>query len=210
MGSPAAHCDPAALTTMLRSLVQKMLSTIDDWYFRRHRLQTLGPVLHVGRTRYRGPDRVFPDGTSLRQSEPIGRLHFNNASIAALGEGSLHRTGLRFARLMKLSLGKLAECAKSDPGFIDVRVFEGTSWIPEHGGVVGFVSQPLPRGVRAVLLSAHFKLLLWAFAPAAQTRANAQVAPRLYWITRAALTQNLGKLVDRNTVTRTVTREVVQ
>lgn len=178
----------------LRTGVRKGLEALDRWYYRKHRLRTLGPVLFLGRSHYRGPPLHFEDGTSLEDNEPIGRLHFNNASIAALGEGSMHRTGLRFARLMRLSLLRLAECARTDPDFHDVRVFEGVTWIPEHGKVVGFVSQPLPPSLRRQLLRAHFKLLLWAFAPAAKIRQMAQAEPRTYWLTKAALQQNLGKL----------------
>jgi len=177
-----------------RVWVRQGLEAVDRWYYRRHRLRTVGPVLFLGRGRYRGPVLRFEDGTSLQDNEPIGRLHFNNASIAALGEGSMHQTGLRFARLMRLSLLHLAECARSDPEFHDVRVFEGVTWIPEHGKVVGFVSQPLPPSIRRQLLTAHFRLLLWAFAPAAKIREVAQAEPRVYWLTRAALQQNLGKL----------------
>ena len=181
----------------LRLLARKVLGVIDAWYYKRNQLQTLGPVLYLGRSRYHGPDMVFADGTSLRDKEMIGRLHFNNASIAALGEGSLHRTGLKFAKLMRLSLFKLAECAHSDPRFSDISVFEGVTWIPEHGKGVGFTSKPLPRGVRRLLLATHFRILLWAFAPAAQTRAAGFDEPRVYWLTRAALASNRDKLVKK-------------
>lgn len=178
----------------LRLLTRKALGVIDTWYSKRHRLHALGPVLYVGRSLYRGPDVMFEDGTALHDNDPVGRLHFNNASIAALGEGSLHATGLRFAKLMRLSLFRLAECARSDPRFNDIGVFQGVTWIPEHGGVVGFVSKPLPRSWRTRLLSLHFRLLLWAFAPAARTRAGSAAEPRVYWLTRRALASNLGKL----------------
>ena len=181
---------------MLRSLARRILSAVDGWYYRRHRLQTLGPVLFLGRSYYHGPELHFEDGTALRENDPFGRLHFNNASIAALGEASLHRTGLRFARMMRLSLYRLAQCAQSDPNFQDVSVFEGVTWIPEHGKVVGFVSKPVPSGLRRLWLAGHFRLLMWAFAPAAQTRTRGAAEPRVYWMTRTALTRNLGKLLD--------------
>lgn len=183
---------------LFRAPIRKLLEAVDAWYYRRHRLHALGPVLYLGRDSYRGPDLHFDDGTSLRDKEPIGRLHFNNAGIAALGEGSLHQTGLRFARVMRLSLLRLAECAHSNPEFQDVRVFQGVTWIPEHGKVVGFVSKPLPQGLRTLLLAAHFRLLLWAFAPAAKTRQKMSRAggaePRVYWLTRTALQRNFDKL----------------
>lgn len=179
---------------LLHRFAQRALGVVDAWYYRRYKLQTLGPVLFIGRTQYRGPEMRFDDGTLLRDNDYIGRLHFNNASIAALGEGSMHRVGFRFARLMRESLHKLAEAANNDPAFADVRVFQGTTWIPAHGEVVGFVSTPMPKTLRTRLLSAHFKMLMWVFAPASKIRNREPAEPRLYWLTRAALSRNLGKL----------------
>jgi hypothetical protein len=179
---------------VLHRLAQRTLGLVDSWYYRRHKLKTLGPVLFVGRTHYRGPELKFDDGTLLRDNDIIGRLHFNNASIAALGEGSMHRVGFRFARLMRESLRKLAEAAHNDPTLADVHVYQGTTWIPSHGEVVGFVSTPMPKTWKTKLLSAHFKMLMWVFAPAARIRNREQAEPRLYWLTRAALSRNLDKL----------------
>jgi hypothetical protein len=179
--------------TPLRLIARKALERVDAWYYRRHRLRTLGPVLHLGVDRYRGPELLFEDGTCLRDNDLIGRLHFNNASIAALGEGSMQRVGFRFARLMRQSLRDLAQYAASDPALRDVRVFQGVTWLPAHGEVVGFVSGPLPRNWKSLLLGGHFKLLMWAFAPAQKIRSR-DAEPRVYWLTRAALAQNLGKL----------------
>lgn len=179
---------------LLHRFAQRALGVVDAWYYRRYQLKTLGPVLFVGRAHYRGPELKFDDGTLLRDNDVIGRLHFNNASIAALGEGSMHRVGFRFAKLMRESLRNLAEAAQSDPAFADVRVFQGTTWIPSHGEVVGFVSTPMPKTWKTKLLSAHFKMLMWVFAPAARIRDREQAEPRLYWLTREALSRNLGKL----------------
>jgi hypothetical protein len=179
---------------LLHSAARRALGLIDAWYYRRHRLRTLGPVLYLGQTRYRGPELRFADGTLLRDNDPIGRLHFNNASIAALGDGSMQRVGFGFARLMRESLRALAEVAHSDPALRDVRVFQGMTWLPAHGEVVGFVSTPMPRTWRTRLLARHFRMLMWVFAPAARIRAREHAEPRFYWLTRTALTQNLGKL----------------
>lgn len=177
-----------------RRLAKNVLQIIDRWYYRRYGLRTLGPVLYLGRARYKGPELRFDDGTLLKENDPIGRLHFNNASIAALGEGSLHRVGLRFAKLMRQSLRALAEAAHSDPDWRDVRVFQGVTWIPSHGEVVGFVCTPLPRTWKTRLLAGHFRLLMRVFAPAARIRARERAEPRQYWLTRAALLQNVHKL----------------
>jgi hypothetical protein len=166
----------------------------DRWYYRRYRLQTLGPVLYLGHARYHGPELKFEDGTTLRDNDPIGRLHFNNASIAALGEGSMHRVGFRFAKLMRESLRHLAQAAHSDPTLRDIRVFQGVTWIPAHGEVVGFVSTPMPKSWKTRLLAGHFRMLMWVFAPSSRTRAREHAEPRLYWLTREALARNVGKL----------------
>jgi hypothetical protein len=179
---------------LLHRFAQRALGLIDAWYFRRYKLQTIGPVLFIGRMQYRGPELTFADGTLLRENDYIGRLHFNNASIAALGEGSMQRVGFRFARLMRESLRKLAEAAHTDPSLADLRVFQGTTWIPAHGEVVGFESTPMPKTWKTRLLSAHFKLLMWVFAPAARIRGREPAEPRLYWLTRDALARNIGKL----------------
>src|SRR5690606_34251869 len=147
----------------LHRLVRRALGLAGEWYYRRYDLKTLGPVLFVGRTQYRGPEMRFEDGTLLRNNDYIGRLHFNSASSAALGEGSLHRVGFRFAKLMRESLRKLAEAAHSDPSLRDIRVFQGVTWIPSHGEVVGFVSTPMPKNWKTRLLAGHFRLLSWVF-----------------------------------------------
>lgn len=178
----------------LRWISHKVLTMVDGWYFRWRRLRPLGPALYLECTHYRGPELRFEDGTVLRDKDALGRLHFNNANIAALGEGSMHRVGLRFARLMRESLSHLALAASSDPQLRDMLVFQGITGMPAHGGIVGFVSTPLPRTWRSRLLGSYFRLLVWVFAPAASVRSRARTEPRLYWLTRSALLRNLHKL----------------
>jgi len=175
-------------------LARRVLGWVDAWYFRRYNLRTLGPVLFVGQARYHGPAMEFEDGTRLHDNDAIGRLHFNNASIAALGEGSMHRVGFRFAKLMRESLRQLDQICRDDPQLRDVRVFQGVTWIPAHGEVVGFVSTPMPKDWRTRLLTAHFRMLSWVFAPAARIRERGNTEPRLYWLTREALAKNAAKL----------------
>ncbi len=173
---------------------QRLLGWVDAWYYHHHRLRELGPVLLLGKARYQGPALQFDDGTLLQNNDSIGRLHFNNARIAALGEGSMHRVGFRFARLMRESLRQLEQVARIDPALSDVRVFQGVTWIPAHGEVVGFVSTPFPKDWRSRFLAAHFRMLSWVFAPAAKIRGRGNTEPRLYWLTREALTKNVSKL----------------
>jgi hypothetical protein len=178
----------------MRRIARFILARVDRWYQRRHRLRELGPVLRIGCVRYHGPTVRFDDGTLLQDNELIGRLHFDNANIAAIGEGSLQRTGFRFAKLMRESLLSLAEASQSDPELKTIRVFHGTTWIPAHGKVVGFVTTPREPTWRTRLLGRWFRLLMWTFAPASRTRAAARTEPRDYWLTQRMLAQNLHKL----------------
>lgn len=179
---------------VLHRCARTLMSAVDRWYFKRYQLRGVGPVLFLGRAVYQGPDIQFEDGTTLRDQDVIGRLHFNNASIASLGEGSMQRVGFRFAKLMRESLRQLAQVAQSDPSLQDIHVFQGVTWIPSHGEVVGFVSTPLPQTWKTRLLTAHFRMLSWVFAPAARIRGREHAQPRLYWLTRTALAQNVVKL----------------
>ena len=171
------------------------MERVDVWYNRRHRLQAVGQVLLVGRVRYRGPEKLFPDGTLLRPDDVIGQLHFSNRNIAGLGASSNTKfTTFRFARLMRESLRLLVHSAHNDPVLSTISVFTGVTWIPAHGDIVGFISEPLPKTWRNWWLGPYFKLLSWTFAPSAAGRERRNAQPRVYWLTRTMLAQNLKKL----------------
>ncbi|MFL6576275.1 MAG: YkoP family protein [Povalibacter sp.] len=186
----------------LHRCAREVLGWVDAWYYRRYQLRTLGPVLYLGHATYRGPRIDFPDGTVLRDNDPIGRLHFNNSSIAALGEGSMHRVGFRFAKLMRESLRQLNDAALNDPDLQRISVFQGVTWIPSHGEVVGFVSTPMPMNWRTRMLTAHFRMLSWVFAPANKIRDRGNTEPRLYWLTRQTLANNVSKLKKEKSAER--------
>jgi hypothetical protein len=181
---------------MLRAWAQRVMGRIDVWYNSRHRLQPVGEVLLVGCVRYVGPEKCFPDGTLLREGDVIGQLHFSNRNISGLGEGGTQLTGFRFARLMRESLRLLALGAHSDPVLSTLSVFKGITWIPQHGDVVGFISEPLPKTWRNWWLGPYFRLLSWVFAPSSRKRVRHGAEPRVYWLTRTMLAQNLKKLKD--------------
>jgi hypothetical protein len=177
----------------LRRLAQACLIRVDATYRRRHRLKPVGPMLFVARARYPGPAMRFADGTQIAPGDAYGALHFDNSRIAALGEGSRLRTGVRFGRLLRQSFRYLADATREDPALRDVPVFHGVTWIREHGERVGFVSEPLPPGARRRLLAAHFRLLRWVFAPSLRTGTVDAPEPRMFWLTRADLLQNFGR-----------------
>ena len=71
----------------LRLLIQGALRYVDRHYHRLHDLRDVGPVLHVGRERHRGPAIHFPDRTVLEAGDAVGTLHFNNDRFTSGGTG---------------------------------------------------------------------------------------------------------------------------
>jgi hypothetical protein len=175
-----------------RELLRGALEYVDARYRERCRLAAVGPLLYLGLEQHAGAPRQFPDGTRLATGAWIGRLHFNNARAAGLEADSRLQAGVRFARLLRDSFAELAERARSESMLRDVTVYEGITWLRAHGGTVGFEAQPLPNGPRRWLLGAHFRLLIWAFAPVARASAAREVAPHRFQITRRALIESFG------------------
>lgn len=176
----------------LRQITQSCLRRVDDLYCNRHRLQSAGEVLYVGRSRYRGPAMEFADGTRLAPGDLVGTLHFNNARFPRIEANTARRAALRFVRLMLESMHSLADKARQDPLFSDLAVYHAVSWLPPHGQRIGFITEPFPDGPRKRLLAAYFRLLVWAFAPAEETRASARPDPTVYWLTRKELLRRFG------------------
>jgi hypothetical protein len=175
----------------IRDRIQRVLARIDVRYQRAHGLRAVGPILYVGRAAYAGPVVRFDDGTALAPGDPVGMLHFNNARFTRIDPQSATRAALGFARLMLESMHELADRAVHDPDLADLRVFHAVSWLPAHGHKVGFVTRPVPDGLRKRLLSAWFRLLVWAFAPARQSRAS-RPDPHFYWLTRSVLLERFA------------------
>jgi hypothetical protein len=175
-----------------REMLRHVLQRLDERYRARGELLPVGPMLFVGRARHCGPSSRLSDGTTLEHGAWIGRLHFNNARAAALQATSRVQAGVRFARLLRVSLAELAARAANDARLADVAAFEGTTWLRAHGAAVGFDARPLPPGPRRWWLAAHFRLLLWAFAPVASSAAIRDVKPHLYRISRRSLIDSFG------------------
>jgi hypothetical protein len=175
----------------VRHLVQHALGLVDSRYQRANHLQAVGPILYVGRAIYRGPTIRFDDETALKTGDEVGMLHFNNARFSQMASGTSKAAALGFARLMLESMHDLADRAFRDPAFCDLSVFHAVSWLPAHGHRVGFVTRPLPDGVKKRLLAVWFQLLVWAFAPARQSR-SARADPHFYWLTRKTLLQRFA------------------
>jgi hypothetical protein len=175
----------------VRNLVQRGLGHVDQRYQRANRLQAVGPILYVGRAIYRGPTIRFDDDTALNAGDEVGMLHFNNLRFTQIESATQAAVALGFARLMIESMHALADRAFRDPAFCDLSVFHAVSWLPAHGHRVGFVTQPLPDGARKRLLAIWFQLLVWAFAPAQESRSS-RPDPHFYWLTRKVLLQRFA------------------
>ena len=184
----------------LRHFVRNLLRGVDCVYRRWHRLQSVGPLLLVGCERYSGPARRFADGTELRDGDYLGRLHLDNARIAAIGAGTPQGIGLGFTRLMIESLRALAGLTRRDERFSEVRVYQGVGWL-RHGEWLGFINEPFADSGRKRYLALHIGLLVWAFAPPGGTAIAAEPEPTITWLTREAL---LGRFGNERKNERTV------
>jgi hypothetical protein len=192
-----SHSEAApARMDWVRQITQSCLIRVDDLYRIRHRLQPVGEVLYVGRSRYRGSPMAFADGTRLAPGDLVGTLHFNNARFPRIEADTSRRAALRFVRLMLESMHILAERARRDSLFSDLAVYHAVSWLPPHGQRLGFITEPFPDGPRKRLMAAYFRLLVWAYAPAEQTRASARPDPTIYWLTRKELLRQFGDARD--------------
>lgn len=195
-GRARARPQPNAVSLgdRMRLLARSALYKVDDLYHRRHELQPVGEVLYAGRTRYHGPEREFADGTRLAPGDYIGTLHFNNARFPRIQANTASHAALRFARLMLESMRSLADRAGRDDVFSELAVYHAVTWLPPHGKRIGFITEPFPDGPRRRLIAAYFRLLVWAFAPAEQTRASATPNPTIYWLTRKELRRRFGEV----------------
>ena len=180
----------------MRLLIRKGLTRIDSLYRRWHRLQAVGPMLFVGQTRYQGPSRCFPDGTRISRGDLIGTIHLNNAAIAELAGKSPGAIGLGFARLLLLSLRSLAASIDDSPESRRIVVFQGLGWL-NHGGQIGFITEPAAAGAGNRLSGRYLRLLVWAFAPADGTATRARPSPTVTWLTRQALEQRFAEAPRR-------------
>lgn len=177
---------------MLHAISQHCMSAIDRAYRRYHALLPVGPLFIVGRRRHRGPARHFDDGTVLEPGEWVGTLHFDNARLLALDNGTgRHATAWQFGRLMRESLVALAAYSATSAG-APLVAYYGTTWMAPHGLSVGFSCEPLPAGWRRQWLRLHFGLLRRSFAPPSFRDARGRLEPRNFWITRPALQQHFG------------------
>ena len=182
----------------VRRLIRPGLEHFETLYRHALRLEAVGPVLLLGTGRHASAAIELPDGTRIERGAVIGRLHINNARIAALQASGRHDAGVRFARLLRESFATLAGLAYSSEPWMGVQLYEGLTWFGQHGRTVGFESQCVPSGLRRLYLSLHFKVLIWAFAPAARSEAMAGVEPRLFRITRRTLIKNFGSVEERS------------
>jgi hypothetical protein len=175
-----------------RQWLRRAFLRVDESYRQRCGLAAVGPLLYLGLERHSGAPLQLGDGTRVETGAWIGRLHFNNARAAAVEADSRLQAGVRFVRLLSDSFAELAERARADLGALDVAVFEGITWLRPHGSTAGFDAEPLAPGLRRWLLGAHFRLLIWAFAPVARHSAVFEVQPHRFRITRRALIEKFG------------------
>lgn len=173
------------LSNLPLRLLGAVYQAFDRLYDRWHRVEPVGEFLRLELDRHHGPARELADGTRLGPGDPVGRLHLDNRRLLIGDEGRAR--AFRFAKLLLGSLAELARRVETDPALAAVQGFEGVSWIPPHGRMLGFEIEPLPPGWRAWRLRWHFRLLLWAFHPEGAAREADRLQPHRFWLSRRRL-----------------------
>ena len=74
----------------VRRLIRPGLEHFETLYRHALRLEAVGPVLLLGTGRHASAAIELPDGTRIERGAVIGRLHINNARIAALQASGRH------------------------------------------------------------------------------------------------------------------------
>jgi hypothetical protein len=166
--------------------------TLDVVYRQLFRLRPVGALLYIQPSTYRGPERQLGE-TLLRPGDPVGIIHFNNQALEqAQAARSSRHGGFVFARLLIQALQALADRVQHDPEMRKVAGFYGISWIPPHGGKVGFVAEPLPDNWRTRCRAAYFRMLLFAFSPTTAAAVGSSLRAHEWWMSRDQLLQNFG------------------
>ena len=175
------------MTRLARGFLRLILRVVDVIYHWRHKSEPVGPMMLVNESVHDGPDKVFADGTLVKQGDIIGAIHFDNRVTSRLASHSSRAAALRFVRLLRESLAALAQKAANEPVYARYPAYVGITWLPPHGVKMGFETEPMPEGGRRRYLTRFFRLLVWVVAPAQETRDSANPEPIVFWMTRKQL-----------------------
>ena len=175
------------MTELLRRVCGFLLRGVDFVYHWRHHSEIVGPMLLISPSVHSGPDQTFEDGTLVREGDNIGAIHFNNQTTIKLRSHSSRAAASHFMKLLIESLEALARRSVDDPVFQKYSAYCGITWLPPHGGKLGFVTVPIEDSPRKKNLRRFFSLLVWIVAPAEESRKAAKPEPIAYWMTRKQL-----------------------
>lgn len=166
------------------SLVLAAIWDVVEWSYQKiHGLREVGPILRVGLDRHRGEPFACSDGTTIREGEPVGELHFHNRRILSFpGQGPL--AAVRLRRELKRSLEALASLVASDSRYQAVKAWRGKTWITKGVERFGFELQPIRRPLERYRLTVHFRALLWHYGRRSRRRS---ITPVVLWITQGEL-----------------------
>ena len=152
---------------------------------------TVGPILRVRVTRYRGRPLTLGDGTPIRPGDCIADFHLDNGRMAALHEGGRRSrwAGLAFRRAFQASLQALARQALAAPRYDAVWAFTTTTIFHEGTDLMGFEIRPLRSRFGARVVAAYQRSLIAHFHPLGKQRPGRRRygEARRIWISREAL-----------------------
>jgi hypothetical protein len=173
----------------MRVLVRFLFHLIDHVYHWRYQSELVGEMLMIGSVEYEGEERIFEDGTVVRDGDLIGTFHVNNRLIEKTNDVSATTTGaaLELRRLFRRSLEQLAAMAVRDQQYSKIQVYRGVSWLPRRGRQLGFFTESISDGSRKTLTILFSRLMLFGMSPARGDKKSQKIDLTTYWLTRNQL-----------------------
>ena len=168
---------------------------LEDWFDRRYAIRPIGGggyIIRLGLIRYRGPSRVFRDGTVLRRGDLVGEVHVDNRRAAGLHEG--RKAGFRYRREVFRALPELARELRTRPEYQPIQAVGGPSLFWEEATLAGFEHWPLPKFTRW-WLALWERFLLARYHPLGRARLaeGSRTELRQIWMTRRTLLERYGR-----------------
>ncbi|MBD2844537.1 polysaccharide deacetylase family protein [Paenibacillus sp. IB182496] len=151
------------------------------------RLQAVdgGEAIFYYRVRpYKGPTLQLANGLTVRPSDPVIELHFDNSRLLDImrRSRSIVQVALLVIREVEQALPKLGAHLAGRPEYRDIRALYGISMINRGSEAFGFKVIDLPGGLFSRLTGVYLKLLLRILHPSGRRRLNGKsdsLAPKI-------------------------------
>ncbi|WP_051317959.1 polysaccharide deacetylase family protein [Cohnella thermotolerans] len=126
-----------------------------------------GSFMYYRIVKYSGPELTLRDGSRLRRGDRVAELHFDNATMMAIGTRSKSaiQIAIRLIREVKATLPDVARELNAIPQSGEVKAIYGVSMVNQGAENLGFDTFALPKGLFAKATNWYLKLLMRIIHP---------------------------------------------